>query len=108
MCRRLQQNSSTAGALGPACTLGPTCLSLDVSCKITPEEAIATAGASLTGLNLLAGGCLLMPEAGTNVSLAQPVTNLGMGGLYQMFVVSEDTLFPSPNRHALLPVFPSV
>ncbi len=97
-CRRLQQDNSSAGAVGTACTLGPTCNSLNVSCKITPAAAITDAGTSLSGLNVLESGCLLLPEAGSNVSLPSTVADLDMNSLFQLLVVTEDTLYPTPNR----------
>ena len=96
-CRRLQQANTTIGTVGTACVVGPTCSSLNVSCKIDPVTAITDAGTSLTGLQILATGCLLAPRAASNVS-SSPITNLNMNALFQMLVVTEDTLFPVPNR----------
>lgn len=97
-CRRLQQDNASVGAVGTACTLGPTCNSLNVSCKITAATAITDAGTSLSGLNVLQSGCLLLPDAGSNVSLPSIVSDLDMDSLFQMLVVTEDTLYPTPNR----------
>lgn len=98
MCRRLQQDNASVGAVGTACTLGPTCNSLNVSCMITAATAITDAGTSLSGLNVLQSGCLLLPDAGSNVSLPSIVSDLDMDSLFQMLVVTEDTLYPTPNR----------
>ncbi len=98
MRRRLQQDNSSVGAVGTAGTLGPTCNSLNVSCKTTPAAAIANAGTSLSGLNVLGSGCLLLPHAGYNVSLPSIVADLNMNSLFQLLVVTEDTLYPTPNR----------
>ncbi|DBB14474.1 TPA: hypothetical protein ACH3X3_004761 [Trebouxia sp. C0006] len=103
--RRLQQDNSSAGAVGTACTLGPTCNSLNVSCKITPAAAITDAGTSLSGLNVLESGCLLLPEAGSNVSLPSTVADLDMNSLFQLLVVTEDTLYPTPNRSPQTNIF---
>ncbi|DBA74581.1 TPA: hypothetical protein ACH3X2_009453 [Trebouxia sp. C0005] len=103
--RRLQQDNSSAGAVGTACTLGPTCNSLNVSCKITPAAAITNAGTSLAGLNVLGSGCLLLPDAGSNVSLPSTVSDLNMDSLFQLLVVTEDTLYPTPNRSPQTNIF---
>lgn len=100
--RRLQQQNSSAGTVGTACAVGPTCKDLNVSCQLTPEAAIRAAGTSLNGLTVVVGGsgCLLIPYAGSNVSFRSPITSLVMNSYYQMLVVTEDTLFPTPNRQA--------
>ncbi|KAL0035306.1 hypothetical protein WJX77_000193 [Trebouxia sp. C0004] len=103
--RRLQQDNSSAGAVGTACTLGPTCNSLNVSCKISPTAAITNAGTSLSGLNVLGYGCLLLPDAGSNVSLPSTVADLNMNSLFQLLVVTEDTLYPTPNRSPQTNIF---
>ena len=36
--RRLLQISASPGALGPACSVGPTCQSLDVTCKLSISQ----------------------------------------------------------------------
>ena len=36
--RRLLQLTTSPGALGPACSVGPTCQSLDVTCKLTISQ----------------------------------------------------------------------
>ena len=36
--RRLLQITASPGALGPACSVGPTCQSLDVTCKLTISQ----------------------------------------------------------------------
>ena len=97
-CRRLQQDNASVGAVGTACTLGPTCNSLNVSCKITATTAITDAGTSLSGLNVIQSGCLLVPDAGSNVSLPSTLADLNMDSLFQLLVVTEDTLYPTPNR----------
>ena len=100
--RRLQQQNTSAGTVGNACTVGPACGNLSVICKLDPKAAIVAAGASLSGLTVIPGGsgCLPIPYAGSNVSF--PVGSLLMNRLYQMLVVTEDTLWPNPNRQACL------
>lgn len=100
--RRLQQQNTTAGTVGNACTIGPACGNLNVTCKLDPKTAIADAGASLAGLTVVPGGigCLQLPYAGSNMSFA--VTSLAMNQFYQLLVVTEDTLYPSPNRQGCL------
>lgn len=84
--------------MGNACAIGPACGNLNVTCKLDPKTAIADAGASLSGLTVVPGGigCLQLPYAGRNMSFA--VTSLAMNQFYQLLVVTEDTLYPSPNR----------
>lgn len=36
--RQLLQNTASPGALGPACSVGPTCQSLDVTCKLSISQ----------------------------------------------------------------------
>ena len=36
--RRLLQITASPGALGPACSVGPTCQSLDVTCKLSISQ----------------------------------------------------------------------
>ena len=56
-----------------------------------------------SGSHLQQPECVLQdhPHAGANVS-SSPLTSLNMNALFQMFVVTEDTLYPSPNRQGFL------
>lgn len=102
LLRRLQQQNTTAGTVGNACTVGPACGNLSVTCKLDPKAAITKAGGSLAGLTIIPGGvgCLQLPYAGRNASFS--VDSLAMDRLYQILVVTEDTLYPSPNRQGCL------
>lgn len=88
--------------MGNACTVGPACGNLSVTCKLDPQAAISAAGASLVNLTVIPGGsgCLQMPYAGRNASFL--VDGLVMNQFYQMLVVTEDSLYPAPNRQACL------
>ena len=100
--RRLQQQNTTAGTVGNACTIGPACGDLSVTCKLDAKAAITKAGGSLAGLTVVPGGagCLQLPYAGSNVSIS--VDSLAMNQYYQLLVVTEDTLYPNPNRQGCL------
>lgn len=86
--------------MGNACTVGPACGNLSVTCKLDPTAAISAAGASLASLTVILGGsgCLQMPYAGRNASFL--VDGLVMNQFYRMLVVTEDSLYPDPNRQA--------
>lgn len=101
--RHLQQDTETTGTVGPACDVGPTCLSLNVSCKADATAAIIAAGGTVPSSRIsLTGntnpGCLLLPTAAGNVSLTG-ILGLNMNQMYQLTMVTEDTLFPVPNRY---------
>ena len=101
MCRTLQDDTATSGTVGTACDVLPTCVAVNVSCKLNPSSAILAAGGSVQrsiNLGTLPNpGCLLMPNAGANVSLSG-IAGLANDSLYQLTFVTEDTLFGGPNR----------
>lgn len=102
LLRRLLQQNTTAGTVGNACTIGPACGDLSVTCKLDPKAAITEAGGSLAGLTVVPGGvgCLQSPYAGRTVSIS--ADSLAMNQYYQLLVVTEDTLYPNPNRQGCL------